>query len=225
MAQIPFVKRDDVQKLHKILDEDDPHTWDDAWKAKVMPWDIGQVQPPLKELIESGEVDFPREGRALVPGCGAGYEAVYIASSLGLNTTGLDLSETAIEVAKGKLAAQETPPKGNVTFSVGDFFALKLVEEEKVDIIYDCAFFVAIPPSLRPNWSRQMASLIKSGGYLITMIFPIDPLSDVGPPYSVKSSSYHEHLDGNFVKVVDRESELSLPGRAGRERIAVWRRS
>ncbi|KAF9456877.1 S-adenosyl-L-methionine-dependent methyltransferase [Collybia nuda] len=194
-------------------------------KAKVMPWDIGQVQPPVREVVESGEVDFPRQGRALVPGCGSGYEVIFLASSLGLDTVGLDISETAIEVAKGKLAAQETPPKGSVNFSTGDFFALDPLEEEKLDVIYDCAFFVAIPPSRRPEWSRQMANLVKPGGYLITLIFPMDPLSDIGPPYSVRPSHYHEHLDGNFVKIIDRESKMSLPGRAGRERIAVWRRS
>lgn len=39
-------------------------------KEKVTPWDHGAIQPPLKDILESGEVEFPRQGRALVPGCG-----------------------------------------------------------------------------------------------------------------------------------------------------------
>lgn len=39
-------------------------------KAKVTPWDIGTMQLALKELVEESGLNFPRSGRALVPGCG-----------------------------------------------------------------------------------------------------------------------------------------------------------
>lgn len=39
-------------------------------QQNATPWDAGQSQPPLKDLLASGEVDFPKSGRALVPGCG-----------------------------------------------------------------------------------------------------------------------------------------------------------
>lgn len=37
----------------------------------VTPWDFGDVQPSLREALESSGLDMPRSGRALVPGCGA----------------------------------------------------------------------------------------------------------------------------------------------------------
>lgn len=40
-------------------------------KKKVTPWETGDIQPALREVIESGLVDFPRQGRALIPGCGS----------------------------------------------------------------------------------------------------------------------------------------------------------
>jgi len=37
----------------------------------VTPWDtFGAVQPPLRALLLSDEQEWPRQGRALVPGCG-----------------------------------------------------------------------------------------------------------------------------------------------------------
>ena len=39
-------------------------------KNGITPWDIGHSQPPLRDLLVSGKVSFPAEGRALVPGCG-----------------------------------------------------------------------------------------------------------------------------------------------------------
>ena len=31
---------------------------------------MGDIQPPLRDVIQSGEIDFPQKGCALVPGCG-----------------------------------------------------------------------------------------------------------------------------------------------------------
>jgi hypothetical protein len=42
-------------------------------KEEVTPWegwDGREVQPSLREVIESDRVEWPRDGRALVPGCG-----------------------------------------------------------------------------------------------------------------------------------------------------------
>lgn len=36
----------------------------------MTPWDQGEVQRPLRDLIDSRELDLPKQGRALVPGCG-----------------------------------------------------------------------------------------------------------------------------------------------------------
>ncbi|KAI0721207.1 hypothetical protein C8Q72DRAFT_756942, partial [Fomitopsis betulina] len=69
-------------------------------QQNATPWDAGQSQPPLKDLLASGEVDFPKSGRALVPGCGRGYDAILIATTLGLETTGLDISPVAMNAAR-----------------------------------------------------------------------------------------------------------------------------
>lgn len=87
---------------------------------KVTPWDRhGHPQPSLPELLESGEIDFPKTGTALVPGCGRvrslyylnwgfrdeliigkqGYDTVCIATSLGIKAVGLDISATAVQKA------------------------------------------------------------------------------------------------------------------------------
>ncbi|KAF5334817.1 hypothetical protein D9611_012964 [Ephemerocybe angulata] len=58
------------KRLREIVRPDDPTTWDNAWKEKITPWDMGAVQPSLKEVIEESGIAFPQTGRALVPGCG-----------------------------------------------------------------------------------------------------------------------------------------------------------
>ena len=39
-------------------------------RENVTPWDKGELQPPLRDLLLTDEANWPREGRALVPGCG-----------------------------------------------------------------------------------------------------------------------------------------------------------
>lgn len=69
-----------------------------------------------------------------------------------------------------------------------------------------------------------MASLVNPGGYLITLVWPIEPPSDVGPPFFVRVEHYKEVLGEAFEKVFDKTPETSLPRHVGKERIVVWKR-
>ncbi|KAG6888705.1 hypothetical protein C0995_006498 [Termitomyces sp. Mi166 len=231
----------DVAKVREIVKGGNPSDWDTVWQANITPWDAGEFQPPLREVIESGDIDFPRQGRALVPGCGSGYDVSYLASALSLDTLGMDVSETAITKAKRSstvlfnvrsvpltadnpslMNSVDNPATGKVSFALGDFF--HYIPEEKFDLIYDYTFFVAIPPTRRIEWAQKMSSLIKSGGYLITLVFPIDPPTDLGPPFFVRVEHYEEVLGGAFNKVMEKVPTTSLPNHVGKERIVVWKR-
>lgn len=62
------------------------------------PWDVGTMQPPLQDVMPRTDIGFEKKGHALVPGCGRGYDAVFLAS-LGYNTTGVDISPIAVSKA------------------------------------------------------------------------------------------------------------------------------
>lgn len=69
-----------------------------------------------------------------------------------------------------------------------------------------------------------MTTLVKPGGYLITLVFPIDLPTDTGPPYFVRVEHYAEVLGENFVKIIDKVPETSIESHVGKERIVVWQR-
>lgn len=129
--------------------------WDDLWKKSLTPWDragpsqalrdaiLSQNQnlfgSPIKRLATTttmtGQQQQQQQQRkkALVPGCGRGYDVLSLAS-LGYDTFGLDGSENAILAAR-KLEAEEIScesdayrlrdplvGKGRVQFIIGDFF-------------------------------------------------------------------------------------------------------
>ena len=87
-------------------------------------------------------------------------------------------------------------------------------------------FFVAIPPVLRSDWGKQISALLKPGGYLITLVFPLNlPVDDDGPPFFVKPEHYVDVLGDGWEKVLDKVPENSTPQpRVGRERLVAYRK-
>lgn len=75
--------------------------WDKAWVNSLTPWDAAAPQPALLELVQDPKTSglLPKSGRALVPGCGRGYDVELLARR-GLNAVGADISPTAVSKAK-----------------------------------------------------------------------------------------------------------------------------
>ena len=86
-------------------------------------------------------------------------------------------------------------------------------------------FFVAIPPEMRPDWGKKMQELVKRGGYLITLIFPILSFTESGPPFFVRPEHYDEVLGEGWTKVLDKIPERSSPIHVDRERVVVYKRN
>lgn len=142
-------------KLHSHFQGDSAlhnQKWEALWKEDFLPWDKGFPSPALVDLLASRQDLFKtppgRRKKALVPGCGKGYD-VLLLSAYGYDAYGLDVSETALEAAKEterKMRGDEMyeiqgVEKGSVNWIVGDFFTdefLKGVEGEGTfDLIYD----------------------------------------------------------------------------------------
>ncbi|KIJ56571.1 hypothetical protein M422DRAFT_218041 [Sphaerobolus stellatus SS14] len=209
----------EIQNLRQLIAGSPSTGWEKAWVAGITPWDAGHIQPPLESLLRSGEVDFPRAGKALVPGCGKGYDPIFIASFLGLQTTGFDISPTAVALANETLRSNASPPS-NVKFELGDFFHIK----DTYDLVYDYTFFQALPPSMRPAWGKQMSSIVQPGGYLILLGFPTDASKDKGPPYGIDEDSHAKVLGEGWEKLIDRIPDNSSPSHVGRDRLIVLRK-
>jgi len=212
---------DDREKLRThFLAENSAERWDNLWKNGFLPWDRGLSNPALVDLLSSrhdligSSVTKDSNGqtkrkRALVPGCGRGYDVLLLAS-FGYDAVGLDGSETAIDECK-KLAQEEgdkyplqsgAETRGSITFLTGDFFKndWETIEQqgelkEPYDLIYDYTFLCALPPDTRPSWALRISELLSTSGRLVCLEFPLykDP-STGGPPYALREETYVQHL-------------------------------
>jgi SAM-dependent methyltransferase len=138
--------------------------WDDLWKEGFVPWDKGFPSPALVDFLR-GDLFPAKQGRkkALVPGCGKGYD-VLLLSSWGYDAYGLDVSEKALEGARQTqkeaedqdiYKTKEGVQKGSVIWLSGDFFKsefLKDVEgEPNFDLIYDYTVCFLYPSMQNSN--------------------------------------------------------------------------
>lgn len=190
--------------------------WEACYQAGNTPWDRGIAAPPLVELIERLGADPWGAGPVLVPGCGIGHD-VRVLAERGLEVVGLDVSETAVELASKRAAA------GIERYEAGDFLSPDW--SGMYSAVWEHTCFCAIDPALRNRYAASAAASLVEGGVLAAVFYLTpDAAGDGGPPFGVTE----EELDGCFSPWFDLEHawqpERTYPGREGRERLALYRK-
>jgi SAM-dependent methyltransferase len=171
-----------------------------SWAKGLPPgqsFDACCPSPLLVKYISEGRIP---EGRALVPGCGRGYDVTVLASHTRI-AFGWDISSTAITAAQKRLeelAPSECSCKEHAIFQQQSFFDFFPADnDEKFDFVYDYTFLCALNPSIRHDWAKKMAELIKEGGELLALIFPINSerINIQSPPFPVTLELLKELLE------------------------------
>lgn len=192
-----------------------PTDWDARYREGDTPWDLGGPTPVFERLIR--EKVLPT-GKLLIPGAGRGYDAIAFAKA-GFEVTSVDVSETAC----ASLRARAQEAGASLEVEEADFFTL--AREGAYDLALEYTFYCAIDPAMRHAYRDQMAYLLKPGGLLFGLYFPLSkPPESEGPPYGVKrdevEASFKEHFD-----LVHAEFPAeSVKPRRGNEILMIWRR-
>jgi SAM-dependent methyltransferase len=188
-------------------------SWESRWATGDVPWDAGAPEPGLLAWLAK-QGDRAPTGRVLVPGCGAGYAAAALASSERL-VWGLDVAPSS--VARFAEVVTNAGVARFVTHVVGDFFEASL--GAPFDLIYDYTFLCALSPALRSRWAERMAALVRPGGTLLCMVFPIfaAPPDYQGPPWPLTVSEVRALLARDFDVRSETPSQHTHPGREGKE--------
>lgn len=135
--------------------------WDASYRDGPAPWDIGRPQPAVVRLASTGAF----VGTVLDAGCGTGDNAVHIAST-GLTVLGVDVAETALEVARRKAAERCI----DVEFAAVD--ALRLGSLQRTfDTVLDCGLFHALDAEERRAYVAGLQSVTAPGGSLYVLCF------------------------------------------------------
>lgn len=194
--------------------------WEQCYRTGETPWDKGSAAPPLEEMIGRAGVQVFQGGPVLVPGCGLGHDVRAIAA-LGLETLGLDLSETAVAQALG------IPPVGREAYEKGDFLDPEWAAVRRFGAIWEHTCFCAIDPSLRDAYASACAAVLPEGGILCGVFYltPHDPGEEhEGPPFETSIEELERRFSPWFEKIDGWVPAAAYPGREGREWIGIFRR-
>jgi SAM-dependent methyltransferase len=186
-----------------------PAAWDARYAAADIPWDMGQVSPPLVCFRE--ERVLPPGRRVLVPGCGSGYDVAFLAAA-DYEAVGVDFSPRAIETARRLVTS-----RNGSTAIVADLLAPDIEALGVFDWAFDQTFFCAIDPTLRGAYCTSMRRLIRPGGEMWALSFRVP--TPGGPPFDSTPEEYIDLMSvAGFVLVERRALDaVSHPARRGRE--------
>lgn len=141
------------------------------------PWSIGEPQPEIAALIEQGKF----RGDVLDVGCGEAAVDLYLAER-GYTTVGLDLSPTAIELARAEAAKRGLT---NASFEVADISAFTGYDGRFATIV-DSTLFHSIPVEAREGYQQSIVRAAAPGASYFVLVFdraglpngPANPLTE-----------------------------------------------
>jgi len=154
--------------------------WDDAYQEQGFfegppPWNIGEPQPEIAELIRAGKF----RSDVLDAGCGVAEASLALAAQ-GHTVVGIDLTPTAVAAASE--AAQERG-LSNATFVQADITSFTGYDG-RFNTILDSTLFHSLPIEARDDYLRSVHRAAAPGAsyYILvfaTGAFPAD--ADFGP--------------------------------------------
>ena len=185
--------------------------WETRWQNGETGWDIRTASPPLTAYAEQIAPERRRDLAVLIPGCGNGYEALWLLEKGFRNLTMLDIAPTAVETLRRRVEAASPGLADGLRLVCGDFFE----HEGAYDLVLEQTFFCALDPSLRERYALKMKELLKPGGKVAGVLF--DREFPGGPPFGGSRAEYERLFAPHFRIRTLAPCYNSIPPRAGAE--------
>jgi 2-polyprenyl-3-methyl-5-hydroxy-6-metoxy-1,4-benzoquinol methylase len=137
--------------------------------AADIPWNIETLPKALVGLIDTGKV---KPCKTIDLGCGAGNYAIYLAIK-GFDVTGVDISPTAIKIAKENANKKGVESNFIVADVLGDLDEL----EKTFDFAYDWELLHHILPEEMEKYIKNVYKILNPKGKYLSVCFnEKDPL-------------------------------------------------
>ncbi|MBV9092992.1 MAG: class I SAM-dependent methyltransferase [Streptosporangiaceae bacterium] len=158
----------------------DPTGWFDRLYAAgacgqvPVPWSRRQPHPLLVQWASARDLSGTSQ-RAVVVGCALGADAEYVAA-LGFDTTGFDISGTAIRLARQRLGGSA------VRYVVADLLDYPRAWLRAYDLVIEIITVQALPDPPRRQAIANVSRLVGPGGTLLVIAAVHD---DTTPPTTI----------------------------------------
>jgi SAM-dependent methyltransferase len=151
----------------EFIRKGDPLGWFEALYQEaesgdgIVPWADQEPNPRLVEFWRGHPLETAGK-RALVIGSGLGDDSEQLAT-WGFETTGFDISKTAIEATKKRY------PESRVEYIVADLFTPPTSWLRGFNFVLEIYTVQALPAQLRPGAIEKIAQFVAPGGRLLVI--------------------------------------------------------
>ena len=172
-----------------------PDFWEALYQEKRAPWDLAGPHPVFQRLANERAFE---PGAMIVLGAGRGHDARLFARH--------DFAVTAVDFAAEAARDMEALNSGGAPITVmqADIFDLPKTFGTKFDYLLEYTCFCAIDPARRAEYADLAAHLLKPGGTMIALAFPVWD-KDGGPPYAVRPEEIIDLLSERKFELLQRE--------------------
>lgn len=197
----------------------DAQFWINAWTEGRTAFHQLKFNEKLLEYFP--KFNFKKGQRVLVPLCGKTKDMLWLQEQQ-LQVRGVELYEDAVAAffSENGLPSPKVTKDENfisytskdIVISCGDFF--KLSESENFDFVYDRAALVALPETMRKDYTKKITQVMRKGGKCLLISFEYDPSEMQGPPFSVSEEEVHRLYSDHFsINQLERKSLNQEGGR------------
>ena len=138
--------------------------WEQLYRDEFTPWDVKRPDSHLAQIIATTPI---KPCRTLELGCGTGTNAIWLARQ-GFKVTAIDMSETALALAKKKDGADAC------TLLLADFFKDPLPGTD-FGFVFDLGCFHGFgKPEERDLFASRVAGCLVDDGYWLSIISSTD---------------------------------------------------
>lgn len=190
--------------------------WDDIYLENDTGWDLKGVTPFFDSI--SNELI---QGKVCILGCGRGYDAIMFAEK-GFDVTAVDFAPTPISELN-KLAIQKSVI---ITTVQDDIFSLVEKFPDTFDYVIEQTCFCAIDPNRRKEYETLVRTILKPGGKLVGLWFPLDKSQEEGgPPFGTTIYEVKSIFNSGWKIEKENFPSQSVEPRKGREKLIIFKKN
>ena len=180
--------------------------WSNLYKAGDLGWDLDQEAPALAAVLP--QLKLSRQ-RILVPGCGIGHDAAYLARQ-GHSVTAVDFSQDAVDRARARYPSIE-----GLRFMRADVFNLPNDFTNRFDLVFEHTCYCAVDPRRRDALIKAYRRALDARGHLLGIFYVNE--RPAGPPFGGSEWEIRQRLRAGFHSIFWTRWRHSVESRRGRE--------
>ena len=190
--------------------------WEDIYLENDTGWDLKGVTPVFDSI--SNELI---KGKVCIVGCGRGYDAIMFAKK-GFDVTAVDFAPTPISELN-KLAIEKSV---TITTVQDDIFSLVEKFPDTFDYVIEQTCCCAIHPNRRKEYEILVRTILKPGGKLVGLWFPLDKSQEEGgPPWGTTIDEVKSTFNSGWEIEKEEFPSQSVQPRKGREKLIIFKKS